>query len=1036
MELRRLTIEGIGPFPGKHTVDFTALGVSGLFLLHGPTGSGKSTLIDSIVFALYGEDLSTRERLHSGHASPATEPSVELTFSTAHGLYRVWASPQFERPKRRGGGTTTQNARVRLYRMTSEEHAEGEPVSTSIQEARREIQRIVGLTRDQFQQIVVLPQGKFAAFLTSKPEDRGRVLQDVFGTGIYQRMQEQLRERAAEHRKALETAATQVAAALEAVRDAVAPLRSPGDAARAAHADGQESDGEQPAGDGTGTRGEAGSDDVDHRSGERPSPAALESPTLSEPDPEADGELSPLEEADHWRRETAAHAARIQEHAAAAQEARHDASAAHDAAHRLRRLLDRRADALERIAALDAAEPAHRTRVAQRDAARRAAEVLVIVEENERALEHRDHAAQALEDAMHAAEPYGDDLASAAERWAERRRVCDAAAQDAATARAARGELDRIDHDLERLDADITALRAERLALPQQLEQARGHLGSCRAAELSLQAAEHAKARAEAIGDADRALGRERQTLAALERELKSATGRAEHAVGSARTATAAWLGSAAGVLARERLRPGEPCPVCGSLAHPSPATVTADVPDWEQVESLRTTESTALHAVVLLTERRAASERRIAELESQLAGHPDPASELADAIAHLGEVRTRAAARPAAETSVQQLESRDGELAERLEALGASVNDLKVRRAEVLTTLGEAELRIRSAQGEHATLASATAAAEKALAVLAAWQDAAHVLATTGSAVAEAGRRLTASLSRHGFATAVAAREAGRDDIAELTAAIAEHENNRAASTAVLREPEIAALTGAEDPRLGEVEAAAAEAQRQADAAAAASGRARGIAEATATAADRVRAAVESHAALDAAAGDIVRMADLACGRGATRMALSSWVLLHRFREVVTAANRRLSTMSNGRYELRNSGEREAGVRAQKLGLALEVLDYHIGTARSPHSLSGGETFYTSLALALGLADVVRDESGGISLGTLFIDEGFGTLDPGTLDNVMLVLGELGSHGRAVGVISHVTEMVSRIAERVAISPLPGGGSTLRVIA
>ena len=191
------------------------------------------------------------------------------------------------------------------------------------------------------------------------------------------------------------------------------------------------------------------------------------------------------------------------------------------------------------------------------------------------------------------------------------------------------------------------------------------------------------------------------------------------------------------------------------------------------------------------------------------------------------------------------------------------------------------------------------------------------------------------------------------------------------------------------------------------------------------------VRAAEQAAASLAAATEPVIYLAGLAKGmEGHRRVALTTYVLRHWFEQVVAAANVRLAVMSAGRYELRRSDEGDS--RRQRAGLTLAVIDRHTGEERSPKSLSGGETFYTSLALALGLADVVKAEAGGVDTETLFIDEGFGSLDAETLDQVLGVIDELRDHGRAIGIVSHVADLKDRIAERLEVRRLPDGASSL----
>jgi exonuclease SbcC len=197
----------------------------------------------------------------------------------------------------------------------------------------------------------------------------------------------------------------------------------------------------------------------------------------------------------------------------------------------------------------------------------------------------------------------------------------------------------------------------------------------------------------------------------------------------------------------------------------------------------------------------------------------------------------------------------------------------------------------------------------------------------------------------------------------------------------------------------------------------------------------DDLRRAREEHARTLRDTAAAVRLAGLAKGtEGQRRVALTTYVLRHWFAQVVAAANVRLARMSAGRYELERSDQAES--RTRRAGLTLTVVDRYTGERRHPRSLSGGETFFTSLALALGLAEVVKAEAGGVDLDTLFIDEGFGSLDAATLDQVMDVIDDLRDRGRVVGIVSHLPDLKERVPERLEVRPASDGSSTLRVVA
>ena len=173
-----------------------------------------------------------------------------------------------------------------------------------------------------------------------------------------------------------------------------------------------------------------------------------------------------------------------------------------------------------------------------------------------------------------------------------------------------------------------------------------------------------------------------------------------------------------------------------------------------------------------------------------------------------------------------------------------------------------------------------------------------------------------------------------------------------------------------------------------------------------------------------------LARLAEGKSADNALRMSLSAYVLAARLEQVAVAATERLLRMTSGRYSLQHTAE-AAGGRARG-GLTLRVLDAWTGRLRDPATLSGGETFSASLALALGLADVVGAEAGGALLETLFVDEGFGSLDDDTLDDVMSVLDDLREGGRTVGIVSHVADLRQRVPAQLHVDR-GRTGSTIR---
>lgn len=1067
MRLHRLTLQAIGPYAGEHTIDFVELGRAGLFLLEGPTGAGKSTIIDAIVFGLYGELAGTgasKDRLHSHHAQPGTEPFVELVFETGSGVYRVRRTPAYQRPKQRGAGFTPQQASATLVRLTDPDALAGETLSTRAQEIGPEISRIVGLTREQFVQTIVLPQGEFAKFLAAGGEERSELLRSLFGTEHYERVAKHLVEQRRQAQRDIE-------GAREALGRAIARF------AGAAELDDAR---ELVAGKGADTP--AGMDvpaAVDADSG---APATAGDPSAAEPDPHPDvATLAVPLEADS--EDLVGDATRIvavlERHAAAdastAGEARvalEGARTEHAAAQTLLASIERRAELLTERELLSVDdEPV--ARLSERTAAAARADTVAS------ALAGAATASAALQDAiasLTAMEEQADeaivalDDASVAGRreslTVERASMAAVLVLEAADADRERAltalteELATVDERLAELAAEQTRRDARRAALSSAPERA------SRAATESARAARSVERVAERRAVLDRVDAAD-ERLEGLADEVTEAATAAKAAIDVETSLRLRRIEGMAGELATG-LRDGEPCSVCGSLSHPAPAVLDGDHPDADAVEAASVARADAEATMQSAQNARdiaRAERRRLVEQFLALADDPGDvaatgSSDASTATTGFDPVAARVAVDAAAAEADRQCaeavvaaEQADAEVAEagRLadEHLAGvvAVSERTATRATLTERLAAAQRAHEQARAEVAGVLAGRAASLAELdAMLEAELSSLSLLAAARATVADRRLRdaeraveLEAALERAGFADRAAAEAAAMNGVerASAEARVADHLRHTTANAEALASPAIAGVAGTAAPdveatarRLADAEAAAGTATAAAAVSARRATNAAAACTALAEAADENADAVREAAA-------VVRLADVVSATGSensTKVTLGTYVLLRRFEDVVAAANARLESMSGGRYELVRSDVKEGPSRSQRVGLSLTVHDHRTDRRRDPKSLSGGETFYASLCLALGLADVVTGEAGGVELGTLFVDEGFGSLDPETLDTVMAELGRLSAGGRVVGVVSHVEEMKQRIGERIEVRRLEDGSSTLLV--
>ncbi|OHV34745.1 MULTISPECIES: AAA family ATPase [Pseudofrankia] len=1077
MRPHRLELTAFGAFPGVVELDLDQLGAGGLVLLCGETGGGKTTLLDALGFALYGAVPGLRgvRDLRSHHAAADAAPRVRLEYSVPAGRFRVTRSPGWDRPKRRGTGTQREHPKATLEKWTG---SGWRTEATRNDDVGLEISLHLGMKPEQFFQVVMLPQGRFADFLHADNDAREALLKQLFSVGLFERVEQWLADRAKRAtddynvaRQSLDRVHAKIieAAGLEGHPDDDRPKDSlPADEWR---------DDATPGG-------------TDERSGPGWVASLAEAARA--------GQISAAA-----RRDAAARARELADHQLAT--TREAARRAEDRTLLRTRLLqlDELAPEISSLAAeLDAAGRAGAVSRAVADAAGRADEAGRATRDEAAARAALDAAAVPSLDVT--PEPAGQLRASpdadadglgwlAAHAHTESGRL-EVLALALTTADEAEREVAAADRDAlihaQAAEVRVTEIETTFPAV-RQTAQAR--------VERARQAARIAPAlaeRADQLADlADAVRARQAALLAAGDTQAVAVRARARAAELRQQRFDAITAELAAA------LADDAPCPVCGSLAHPDPAEVRADHVNKDderaadedasrreaaardaqgrvagltgQVRTLRATllrAPEALRADEPAAAGADAGAGAVQELLGELRGTlldeavllagpadgadtaaypaglsagdgPGPAEGSAAELAAVA--RAFAASAADAATTAGDLAGAEAELAELARAETAAHADLATHRSEERQAgLRAAAARDRAARAlakvpdplrDRARLAQRV----DAVAAFAGRCEAAREAVLTAARAAGEARRAeaaaTAAATEAGFAGPADALAAVRDTtwLADAQARIQAHREERVKVQSRLEAPELAGITDDAPIPLEQHERAAQEARTAHEDALAA----------VATATERSRrlaALVEEYAGAYAelaprrtTADQLRALAELATGRGGNLhgMPLSSYVLAARLEEVAQAASRRLSVMSGGRYTLvHDAGERRD--RRRRAGLGLLVEDAWTGRSRPTATLSGGETFQAALSLALGLADVVSAESGGHAIDALFIDEGFGTLDPDSLDEVMNVLDELRSGGRLVGVVSHVADLRLRIPTQIQVHKGPNGST------
>ncbi len=1012
MRILRLTMDAVGPFPGHEVIDFEAFSDAGRFLLSGPTGAGKSTIIDAIVFALYGKVSGGRDssdsRIRSRYANEQAKTEVELIFSTSSGNYKVRRQPAYERVKKNGKGVTKQNAKAWLFKLDEQLREVSEPL-TKTSDVGTEITRIVGLNREQFTQTVVLPQGKFAQFLRSTSKDRQDLLQELFGTAIFEDLQLDLVERAREVKKKQEALNANLRANLEVLASLLDEAPQLNQERSLVYAPVPEVDCEfDPLETAWASRFESLAPWLEHNQ----RCADLEVSALREQEDKLRSEFTSQRDL----------AARQERYWALTKE--HEQLVAQGPA-QVQRLAQ-----IQALQALADLKPWHeQLKQAQQAVAQRQLEQTAALEQLEP--DERVQAvlqspgdyqsAQALSVQLTAQVAALSPQVELEAGLAGRRRDLQAKTQahESASTKLAQGR--------ERENQLPTQIASKQELLEQLNEQAATLPATQLAQEQAAQALKLAKAHEQLAKDHQQA--RKLQQLVAL--ELKQASQKHKHMLEQ-------WLSQSALNLA-QNLVDGAPCPVCGATEHPAPATQGGENISQDQLDQ-------ALEEVNEVQGQLSQASEKVTKLAAQLEAQPCQLSP-AQASEQLEEAKAALTATKQASEQARSCKAHIAELNAELERLRADNQAAQTRLAgdaKEIQLLGEkieSDAASLSCEGFESVAAKveylsqlaagleqlAKAGQELSQCQKRAQQAADSFAAQWAQASASFAELDSAANAQDGYAQACQAF-AGLD-LTALKAAAASYEKSLSINQAALDE-----LAGIEltPPPLEQTQAQLEQAQAKTQACQTYASTWQAFAGQVNAQLAKLNKLLARRSQASATDAQLLALASAANGDNHARLTLSAWVLQAHFRQVLVFANERLGVIGAGRYELINV-DSEEDTRQQKQGLGLAVVDHLSGTTRSPRTLSGGESFYVSLALALALADVVATQNGGIEMNTLFIDEGFGSLDEGTLAEVMDVLSALHSGGRVVGIVSHVSELKRAIPAAVEVRPLLGGGSTLR---
>lgn len=1014
----RLTMEAFGPYEKKTVIDFSELGERSFFLIHGTTGSGKTTVLDAICYAFYGSASAAgrdSSMLRSRQAGPESDTYVRFRFALGERIYEIFRNPDYTRQRKRGTGTAQAKNDAELWRLEGEEKRS---LATGTKNVTQKMIELLGFASDEFRQVVLLPQGEFRRLLMADSAERQNIMERLFKTERFRRLEELLKSRARD------SAARQQ----EISREREILLQDTGaDSLMEFRQQTLQKQADLEKAQRIMEEKQAARDQAQQAEKEGQRIAGLFAAQKAARQELADCEAR-LEHVRQYqeRLELADKAAALQDVSRQADHAAKEQKQKQDILEQARcqeKILQGRLEQAREVQEKEKALESRREEL--RGLLQRLNEYLVIAD----AVEKAKKQLQLRETEAEAAEKYAGQAVQKQAEIVERIEMLQRQEKQSAEKAARAGEFSL---QLEKLE--------QQRSLQMQLQKDERLLTAAEAA---------AKQAAEACLQAQTDYAEKSRDLAGLQHLFSE--------------------GQAA-LLARE-LQPGEACPVCGATEHPLLAVSEAVIPDEARLKKAQQEQQAAdkvrqqAEAAKALAETRRTEARsrveaarqslqgdilalpvlktRIGALQASCREAQEAAALLQKTgaeLAHLQQVKMQAekavqAAQQSLQSAQQAAAREKGALEQNRENLPQEYREPGFLPQVLQQTQEEAAVREKAWQQADAALHEA----ESRLAAQQAAAAAAKTAAEESSQKAlQAAESFAARLEKAGFAAredyaaALTGKFGTEDGREEVRHHLRSFEDRYTAARAALAKadkdteglvlPELEKLTrGLQDALEAWKESYAAGQSLQTD-----------IAQRQQKE-KRLQKLAEEEQGLIESYRTVGRLAEVANGTNAYNMHFQTYVLRSLLQDVIDAANARLLVMSRGQYRLQP--KKDIADHRRSAGLDLDVFDEYTGYERPMATLSGGESFLASLSLALGLADVVTGYAGGTRLDTIFIDEGFGTLDSETLDLAIRALLDLQKGGRLVGIISHVEELKERIDARLEITKGKNGSKAEFVV-